>query len=465
MISQENDKVLRAACYSRVSTVEQATKGYSIEAQIDKLNEYCKDNRMKIVDHYIDAGISGTLSPLKRPALKRLLEDVETGKIDVIVFVKLDRWFRSVKEYYRTQEILEKHGVVWISVTEDYNTKTSSGQFAVTIFLAVAQNERDRTSERIATVFEHKRKQKQAFFGKHSTPFGYIEEKDEDGIRRLVKDEAVKDALQAFFDIAIKYENISKAAKTVNLEYGLTRARHKWHELAKKEIYTGTYRGVDEYCEPYISKEDWIKLQNRGKLKQSQNNRIYLFSGMIECPVCHRNMRGSYCSQKRKNGEVKEYFSYRCEYKTGGTCKNKKTISQNKIETWLLDNLEELIKDEIAKVEIEKAKPKKKPKTNVAALKEKLRRLDVVYMAGNKSDEEYLIEQKELKNAIDKAESEASGSDNPSNKDLSVLQKTLEADFRTIYNTLDDEDKRRFWRTLIKTICVKGNDVIDVDFN
>ena len=457
------EKILRAGLFERVSTEDQKRHGFSISAQKEELEEYCKKNNMRIVSHYCDEGVSAGLPYKKRPEMMRLLKDVEAGKIDIILFVTLDRWFRSIKQYYLVQEILEKHNVVWKAIREDYSTADANGRFTVNIFLAIAEQERSKTSERISAVFEHKRKNKEAFFGKSSIPFGYMEQKDESGIRRLVKDPEVKDALQMFFDIAVKYDNVSKAAKTVNLEYGLTRARHKWHELAKKEIYTGTYRGVEEYCEPYIDKEDWLKLQNRTKIKQYHGNRIYLFSGLMECPVCHNNMRGAYCRQKRKNGEIKEYYSYKCEYKTGNTCSNKHSVSQIKAEAWLLDNLESLMRDEIARVEIEKTKPKAKPKTNIAALKEQLRRLNVVYMTGSKPDDEYIKESKELNDAIKKAEQEHN--EEPSNKDLSVLQETLSTDFKTIYETLDDEDKRRFWRTLIKRIYVKGNHVVSVDFN
>ena len=122
-----------------------------------------------------------------------------------------------------------------------------------------------------------------------------------------------------------------------------------------------------------------------------------------------------------------------------------------------------LMKDEIAKVEIEKSKPKPKPKTDVDALKERLRRLDVIYMAGNIDDDEYLTQQKELKSAIQKAESMVAQM--PENKDVSNLKEMLETDFKSIYHTLDDIDKRRFWRSLIQRIYVKDNSIVSVDFN
>ena len=128
----------------------------------------------------------------------------------------------------------------------------------------------------------------------------------------------------------------------------------------------------------------------------------------------------------------------------------------------MLDNLEDLLKEEIARVELERTKPKKKPKTDVSALREKLRRLEVVYMAGNKSDAEYLAETSEIKEQIRKSELEKL--EEPDEADIEALKATLETDFRGIYETLDLEDKRRFWRGLIKQIHIKGNNVQSVDF-
>ena len=153
--------ILRAGLYERVSTEEQAMHGFSIDAQIDNLTEYCGKHGYKVVDHYTDEGVSGGKPPLKRPALKRLIDDVKEGKIDIIIFTKLDRWLRSVQEYFKVQEILEKHRVEWKAIHEDYDTTTANGRMAITIFLAIAQNEREKTSERVKAVFDHKLKNRE----------------------------------------------------------------------------------------------------------------------------------------------------------------------------------------------------------------------------------------------------------------------------------------------------------------
>lgn len=454
--------VLRAGLYERVSTDEQAKYGYSIKTQIDALEEYCKTNKMKIVDHYTDDGVSGGKAAFRRPEMARLLDDVQEKKIDMVLFTRLDRWFRNVQEYFKVQEILDAHGVAWRAIWEDYDTTTANGRMAITIFLAIAQNEREKGAERVRVVFEKKRQNKEAWFGPNSMPFGYTKQPDENGIMRLVKDPDLQEAMQDFWDVAVKYHNVSKAARYVNRVYGLERNKKLWFDVAHNEIYTGNYKGVEDYCEPYVSTEDFAALQNRGSIKKTQGNRVYLFTGLIKCPSCGSTMISSFCTQTRKNGEIKEYRSYRCRHKEIRTCDNRHTVSEAKTETWLLDNLEDLLKAEIARVELERTKPKKKPKTDVAALREKLRRLEVVYMAGNKSDAEYLQETAEIKEQIKKAEMETI--EDMEEPDIEALKATLETDFRGIYETLEPEDKRRFWRGLIKEIHVKGNNVQAVDF-
>jgi DNA invertase Pin-like site-specific DNA recombinase len=454
--------ILRAGLYERVSTDEQAKYGYSIKTQIDALEEYCEKNKIKVADHYTDDGVSGGKAAFRRPEMARLLDDIKEKKIDIVLFTRLDRWFRNVQEYFKVQEILDEHKVQWKAIWEDYDTTTANGKMAITIFLAIAQNEREKGAERVRVVFEKKRQNKEAWFGPNSMPFGYTKEADDDGFMRLVKDPALKDAMQDFWDIAVKYHNVSKAAKYVNRVYGLERNKKLWFDVAHNEIYTGDYKGVSEYCEPYVTREEWEMLQNRGSLKKTQGNRVYLFTGLIKCPTCGSSMAATHCNQKRKNGEIKEYRSYRCRHKEIRICDNRHTISELKTEQWLLKNLDELLREEIAKVELERTKPKKKPKTDAQALREKLRRLEVVYMAGNKTDAEYLTETAELKEQIRQAEMEML--DDPAEVDLDTLRATLETDFRGIYETLSPEDKRRFWRGLIKQIHVKGNNVQSVDF-
>ena len=452
--------VLRVGLYERVSTEEQAVRGFSVGAQIDALSEYSIKNKMKIVDHYTDAGVSGGKPAFKRPEMSRLLEDVEAGKIDMILFTKLDRWFRNVQEYFKVQEILDKHKVEWKAIHEDYDTTTSNGRMAITIFLAIAQNEREKTADRVKAVLAHKRSKGEACFGGAAVPLGYIKQKDENGVMRLVKDPEKEEAIQAFWDHLIQHGNKNAAARMMAKEYGIRRHQKSWNDIIHSDFYCGIHHGVEDYCPAYVAPEIWLTFQESGSTGHgTQNNRTYLFAGMIKCPTCGRNLCGTHNTKPRSDGPT-EYYSYRCRGRFTATCDWRKNISERKAEKYLITNLDVLIKDEITKAEIEASAPKAKPKYDLPALREQLRRLDVIYMAGNKSDDEYLREQAEIKALIAKAEDETP----PAPRDLTPLKEILEIDFRTHYNDMNREERRRFWRSIIKHIVVEGNDVKDVIF-
>ena len=446
--------ILRAGLYERVSTEEQALRGYSIDAQIDNLTDYCKTKGYKIVDHYTDEGISGAKPPLKRPALKRLIDDVIAGKIDIVIFTKLDRWFRSVQEYFKVQEILEKHRVEWKAIHEDYDTTSANGRMAITIFLAIAQNEREKTGERIKVVFDHKRKNKEICFGGRN-PFGYMK-KEVDGAMRLVKNPEEQDACQDFWKLLLQYHNINKAAKFVNETYGLRRTFATWSNMIRKEFYSGNYNGVEGYCEGYVTPEEWKAANDMRPIKKAQKGRVYLFSSMIICPGCGNFL--SACTTTYPDG--KEYRGYRCRISYTGLCSFTRRVAEMKTEKFLLANVKNQLLTEIERTEAEKAKAKPKPKTNVASLKEQLRRLNVTYMAGAKPDNEYLEEAADLKARIAKAEQEAT-SELPN---LEPLKQLLDTGFLTDYHELDPEHRRMIWRNLIKEIHLDDNNPCKVIF-
>lgn len=440
--------ILRVGCYERVSTEEQALRGFSISAQVDNLVEHCEKNKYKIVDHYTDEGKSGSLPPLKRPELKRLLEDVEAGKIDMVLFTKLDRWFRSVQEYFKVQEILDRHGVAWKAIHEDYDTTTANGRMAITIFLALAQNEREKTSERIKVVFEHKRKNGEACFGGPTPPLGFRKYRDEQGLLRLEKDPETEEAITEFWRILKTEFNIKKAARHMLLVYGISRAEKAWYRVARSEFYCGMHGDVEDFCPPYVTREEWLLVQERTTgTRAAAGDRAYLFGGLIKCPECGNTLCASY-DVKTYKGERREYKFYRCRYKATRRCGHGSTYSERKLEKHLIAHLDTYLADTIAKVELQQKRQKKKPKTDVAALREQLRRLEIVYMAGNKSDEDYLREDRELKELIAKAEAEGP----PPERDLQPLRDLLETDFRGLYKTLDDGERKRFWQNIVKEI-------------
>ena len=452
-----NNKVLRVGLYERVSTDEQALRGYSIEAQIEDLEKFCKDKKYKIVGHYTDAGVSGGKSAKKRPGMSRLLEDVQAGKIDMILFTKLDRWFRNIQEYFKVQEILEQNRVEWKAIQEDYDTTTANGRMAITIFLAVAQNEREKGSERINVVFEHKRRNKEACFGGALCPLGYKKEKDKDGITRLVIDPETEEMTKEFWRIIKEDYSIMSAGRTVNLAFGFNRAYKEWLRMYHNELYRGEYKGVKDFCPAYITAEEWAECDAKRSIKRPQKKRVYLFTGMLICPVC-----GTIMSSTHKTNNGKEYYSYRCRHSGIRKCPNTKSVSEKVAEKWMLENMKQKLEEFIINTEVEEAAPtpKKKP-CDVRKISERIRRLNVVYMAGGKTDDEYTEEMADLKRLLAEAEKEEVKT---APRDLNKLKEVLTSDFEAIYAPLTKEEKRQLWRSIVDTLEVEGNRIVKINF-
>ena len=115
-----------------------------------KLTEYAEEHKMKIVEWYVDEGVSGRKLIKNRPELQRMIQDAEKGKFDRIIFIKLDRFFRSVAEYHECMKRIAP--VVWTTTEEQYDLSTANGRMLVNMKLTIAEMEADQTGERINIV-------------------------------------------------------------------------------------------------------------------------------------------------------------------------------------------------------------------------------------------------------------------------------------------------------------------------
>lgn len=459
------DKIQRVALYVRVSTEEQAQHGYSLEEQEGALTEYAADKNFKVVGIYRDEGFSARKPAMKRKAIQRLLADVEADKIDLILFTKLDRWFRNVSEYHKVQAVLDAHNVTWRAILEDYQTETADGRFKVNIMLSVAENEADRTSERISFIFDRKVKRGEYVYGGKYTPFGY-KIAVIDGVRRLVKDEATEDAVNAFWEKMRKYDNVRRAGRETNLEFGLHRAHKSWMAYVRNETATGTFHGVPGFCPAYISHKEWERYQHpENRVKSTQHNRVYLFAGLLICPVCGHTLKSNY--KTYPNDRTKEYYGYRCNARELGYCLYKGYVSERKVEKLLLSSIQSHLDDAVLKYQVSKKSTQNNKKADVPKLKERLRRLNIIYMGGNMSDDEYNAQAIELRTAISKAE-ESLAFDNTPQK-LEEIKTMLSGDFESVYNTFTRDEKQRFWRAIIKKVKFKSNgnpyEIESIEFN
>ena len=440
------NKTKRLGCYVRVSHDEQVKHGFSIEAQKDALQQWADDNGHKIIGWFIDEGVSARKKVKNRPQLQKMLRAVENGEIDLIIFIKLDRYFRSVGEYHNTQRILDENKTDWKAITEDYDTTTSDGRFKINMMLSFAEQEADRTSDRIKFTFEHKVKNKQPISG--TQPCGYKVGLNPDGTKCVIKDETAADAVQAVFKHFMTYHSVSGATTYMNHEYGYKINYYTIKKMMSNTYYYGHYRGVDDYCPAYITKDEFDKIQeilkNRNT-KTPKTRRVYIFTGLLQCPECKGRLTSSFTN---KGG--KDYQNYRCDKcHKQKHCSFNRMFSELKLEKWLLKIIRPELEKYIAEIEVKAEKVV--PAGNRAEIQAEMERLNYLFKKNRIGIDEYDRDYDALEaklNALDEATKSV---------DVSHVKQFLESDILDLYNTLSREDKRAAWRMIIDKIIMDKN--------
>ena len=199
-------KTVNCAIYTRKSSEEGLAQDYnSLDAQRDACRAYIESQKAqgwKVYEgRFDDGGKSG--GTMKRPGLKNLLRLVEHGDVQVIVVYKIDRLTRSLADFARIVEILDKHGASFVSVTQQFNTTTSMGRLTLNVLLSFAQFEREVTSERIRDKIAAS-KRKGLWMGGHP-PLGY------DIVnRRLVVNTDEAETVKLIFNTALNTKSLTR---------------------------------------------------------------------------------------------------------------------------------------------------------------------------------------------------------------------------------------------------------------
>lgn len=459
----------RVACYCRVSTDEQVKFGFSIEAQKDALIKYCKANNLKY-EFYIDEGISA--SSMKRPALKQMLSKIEV--YDMILFTKLDRLSRNVLDANNINKLLLDNNCTMKAIDEDdVDTSTADGTFIFNLKVSLAQREIGKTSERIKFVFKNKRERGEVTSG--TTVYGY----DILNKHFVINDEQknkIIDFYNYFIDVA--------GDTILSFSYYKNNFPNKSYDAYRKMLtntdYIGKYKRYrkDEYLENYIprlmSDELFYTVQDllSKKRKIVKNNKeapITLFDGIFKCNKC-----GAAMSRRISYRNNKAYVSYRC-WKTEKLskdndklfqCDNKKNICESKVEQYLINNIKSEINNYIIENTITQQIPEKKFDNNkIITIRKKLDKLKDLYLDDLIDKETYKKDFENFSKELKILETEKKKLEIPIKKDFSKLEKILNSDFETIYNSLNQAEKRKFWITIIDKIFYENGEIKGIKFN
>ena len=230
----------RCAVYCRVSSDERLDQSFnSIDAQREAGRAYIHSQRAEgwipVGDHFEDGGFSG--GNMERPALRRLLADIEGGKVDVVVVYKIDRLSRSLSDFARMVEVFDRRGVSFVSVTQQFNTTTSMGRLMLNVLLSFAQFEREVTGERIRDKIAASKRKGMWMGG--PVPLGYAVQD-----RKLVVVDTEAALVRRIFDDFVNVGSTTTMAKTYAAEGLLSKVgkpltKQTMYKLLHNRMYLG----------------------------------------------------------------------------------------------------------------------------------------------------------------------------------------------------------------------------------
>lgn len=469
-----NQYIEEVAAYIRVSTQEQKLHGISLEAQEQKLREYAEKNNMKIVAWYKDEGVSGRKLIRKRPELQRMIQDAEKKKFKRIIFIKLDRFFRSVAEYHECMKRLSTGNVIWTATEEKYDLSTASGEAFVNMKLTMAQFEADQAGERIRMVNEYKVQTGQPLNGTHSLPFCYTVEHPEDGERHKYIGKRDEEIMRDLINYVMTNHSVRSGLFYINKKYNRKFGYAMVIKALKNEMICGRYRGNPNYCEPYITSEEYDKLQSiiRRNPRTSTTEHTYAFTGLIKCPGCGRSLKGTIITSNKTLPSGKKYkyryHGYRCsKHSLDNSCPFSTVVFENRMANEMLANLEKIVSDKQREVDEIQSADTRVGKYDLESLHQELERLNYSWKKGRiKTVEEYDRDYDELMAQIEEAQAEQESlHEEP---DYEKIKEILSGDWKEIYNSLDQEHKRAFWRSFVEEITIEWNKkvkrIVDVNF-
>lgn len=321
---QSSSPVRRVAIYTRKSTTHGLDQEFSsLDAQWESCAAYVRGQPSweLTTTRYDDGGFTG--ANLERPAFQRLMQDVESGKVDVVVVYKVDRLSRSLLDFASLVERFRKADVYFVSVTQPFLSADSDAmaQLLLNILMAFAQFERQLIAERIRDKITLSRRKGMWTGG--NVPFGYRSEKSKLYVR---EDEAV--AVVRIFQLFVELRSDAAVAKTLHAQGARTRSGHLWSRPSVANVLTNPiYAGYitlgeelnDGDHQPIIEREHFeqvqgIRRERAGRPLLRSRNPEYLLTGLLYC-ACHGKTGQpcgfAYTPASTRKGKI-VYRYYRC---------------------------------------------------------------------------------------------------------------------------------------------------------
>ncbi|MBF0190257.1 MAG: recombinase family protein [Magnetococcales bacterium] len=343
---------VRCAVYTRKSTEEGLDMEFNtLDAQREACEAYIASQKSEgwflATDHYDDGGFSG--GNLDRPALKRLLADIESGKINSVVIYKIDRLTRSLLDFAKLVEAFDRRQVTFASVTQSFSTTTSMGRLTLNVLLSFAQFEREISAERIRDKFSAS-KRRGIWMGGH-LPLGYEVQN-----RKLLivpsEAETVRFIFRRFAEggsVTLMVQELAEAgAKGKN---GSPMDKAYIYRILSNRLYLGEITLRQESFpgeqEAIIDRATWDKAHlalSANAPQQRAASRIQtqaMLKGIIQCHRCNRAMSPTFT---RKSGRLYRYYTCQTAKKNGyATCPTR-TVPAGEIEAMVIGQVRTMLR-------------------------------------------------------------------------------------------------------------------------
>ncbi|MCL6271082.1 recombinase family protein [Sansalvadorimonas sp. 2012CJ34-2] len=363
---------VRCAVYTRKSTEEGLDQEFnSLDAQRESGESYIHAHKgegwILVPEAYDDGGFSG--GNTERPGLKRLLVDIEAGKIDVIVVYKVDRLTRSLTDFAQLVEVLDRKGVSFVSVTQHFNTRDSMGRLTLNILLTFAQFEREVIGERIRDKFSLSKK-KGKFMGGH-VPTGYYVSD-----RKLYPDPHYAPIIREIFELYLKNHSLTAtcrilAEKGYRTPSRTTRAGDQFggnpfsikviRYALRNRVYLGEVPHKGQWYpgehDPLISQELWDQVSaiwQRSSLEKSRDTRAQTSGSPLAGRIFGPDGAALVPSSTRRRGRCYRYLVSSTAQRHGYKNAPVPPIAAGRIEEIVLSGMGNLLKAPEYVVEVER---------------------------------------------------------------------------------------------------------------
>lgn len=362
--SESKPQIVRCAVYTRKSTEDGLEQEFnSLDAQREAGEAYIKSQKHEgwvcLSQRYDDGGFTG--ANMDRPALRRLIADIQSGKVDCVVVYKVDRLSRSLLDFSRIMEAFDQRKVAFVSVTQAFNTGSSMGRLILNVLLSFAQFEREMISERTRDKIAAARRK-----GKWSggmPVLGYTVENT-----KLIVDQTEAVRVRRIFEMYSQQRSALAVAKQLNdlgwrtkewtTQKGIRRGgnlfdKNAVYKVLSNVVYIGKVRYKTETHagehEPIVDPECFSNVQmllehnGRAGGQADRNRHNALLSGILQCKACKCGMHHSY---SKKRSKLYRYYVCNHAQKNGWEECPSPSLPAAEIERFVIDQIKCIGRDQ-----------------------------------------------------------------------------------------------------------------------